>query len=401
MAKLRRIGNTLKFRLSMADDEATMSGALVGSNDDLLTQILGRLPVTSILRFKLVSKHWNSLLSHRRFTLLYHPTLSLSPGLFIRNFYIPYGFNHENRTPPPLRSLSFHPDRRGIKILQSCNGLLLCCSDRGKERDRKYYIFNPTTNHFATVPSVPGCMDFGTKICSMGLAFHRIDCPQYKIICILRIKRLFQIQIYSSDIGQWKICVKSFYSSQTSFDNGVYWNKAIYWSNIYSDAWYFKVDLQRLQKLSLPVQFRQPATYYFGECGGHLHLVERRDGYYRESCLHMNVYEMNYDDDFISMKKLLKYEVELDELPVAYPEMKFHPNHYEFKVLDVVMGVEEEEEEKETLFMVVGIPGKVIRFNLADKSFKEIFDLTNIFRLGTRPFSEARRYTQTLNPKNF
>ncbi|KAI3756924.1 hypothetical protein L6452_04456 [Arctium lappa] len=162
--------------------QPTISATLVASNDDLLTQILRRLPVTSVLRFKYVSKHWNSLLTHHRFTLLYHHplNLSLSPGFFLRNFYIPFHFHNENPTTPPLHTLDFHPDHRGIRIVKSCNGLLLCCSDRGKECDRKYYIFNPTTNHFAIVPSLPGGMDAGTKICFMGLAFHQTDCPHYK-----------------------------------------------------------------------------------------------------------------------------------------------------------------------------------------------------------------------------
>ncbi|XP_022011044.2 uncharacterized protein LOC110910744 isoform X3 [Helianthus annuus] len=51
-----------------SDHQPTHSGALIGSNDDLLTEILLRLPVTSILRFKSVSKHWRLLLRHRHFT---------------------------------------------------------------------------------------------------------------------------------------------------------------------------------------------------------------------------------------------------------------------------------------------------------------------------------------------
>ncbi|KAI3756923.1 hypothetical protein L6452_04455 [Arctium lappa] len=117
-----------------------------------------------------------------------------------------------------------------------------------------------------------------------------------------------------------------------------------------------KLDEEQLQKLSLPKQvdyFRVP--YYFGECGGHLHLVERHND---ESRLHLNVYEMMIDHS----EWFLKYQVELDELPAAYPEMihsylhPLSPNYYEFQVFDVVRGEEEEE-----TFMVVGIPGKMIK----------------------------------------
>ncbi|MFS8027578.1 putative F-box domain-containing protein [Helianthus anomalus] len=64
-----------------SDHQPTHSGALIGSNDDLLTEILLRLPVTSILLFKSVSKHWRLLLRHRHFTHRYDK-ISKSPGFF-------------------------------------------------------------------------------------------------------------------------------------------------------------------------------------------------------------------------------------------------------------------------------------------------------------------------------
>ncbi|KAI7755818.1 hypothetical protein M8C21_024009 [Ambrosia artemisiifolia] len=51
-----------------SDHQSTDPGSLIGSNDDLLTQILLRLPAASILRFKSVSKHWLWLLSYKHFT---------------------------------------------------------------------------------------------------------------------------------------------------------------------------------------------------------------------------------------------------------------------------------------------------------------------------------------------
>ncbi|MFS7921084.1 putative F-box domain-containing protein [Helianthus anomalus] len=74
------------------------SGAIVGSNDHLLTEILRRLPFTSVFRFKSVSKHWHSLLSHRTFTLLYD-NVPVSPGLFLHDLYIPFDL----KNPSPLQ----------------------------------------------------------------------------------------------------------------------------------------------------------------------------------------------------------------------------------------------------------------------------------------------------------
>ncbi|KAL4557170.1 hypothetical protein LXL04_035342 [Taraxacum kok-saghyz] len=409
-AKVRKIQNIINLWFSeaaMADSNhlATESGALIGSNDDLLIEILRRLPVTSVLRFKTVSKHWRWLLSHRRFTLLYK-NASNSPGLFARNLYIP--FDDDNRSPPPFRDLDFYPDRCGIRIMQSCNGLLLCCSHRGDERVRKYYVFNPTTKQFAVIPSVLGGMAVRESICFMGLAFHQTDCVNYKLVCFHRDKPwshprklddVFKIQIYSSDTGKWKISDASFSLSApyyASFNYIVYWNEAIHWAPCCVNPLYFKIDREELQSLPLPTQVASFAYYedgdiplYFGESRGHLHLVETSDR--SESHLHLNLYEMLNDHS----GWVLKYRVELDELINAYPEMignrldPSNPQYYEFEVFDVVRG----EEEDET-FMVIRIPGRIIRYNVADKSFKQISD--QIYLYGRIGDVLVHRYIESL-----
>ncbi|KAD4982820.1 hypothetical protein E3N88_19491 [Mikania micrantha] len=405
-AKIKKTQNTRKICFSQAsvedsDHQSSQSGALIGSNDDLLTEILFRLPVTSILRFKSVSKHWRWLLSQARFTLM-HDKLSKSPGLFVRNMYIP--FDAENRSTPPFRSLDFCLDLCGIRILQSCNGLLLCCSDRGNERARKYYVFNPTTKQFAIIPSVPGGQNARRTIRFMGLAFHQTDCVHYKVVCVRRVEpagELFQIQIYSSDIGKWKISNESFSENfYTSFKYGVYWNGAIHWAPACRIPLYFKLMDEQLQKLPLPANSRDyyngAIPMYFGESRGHLHLVDTAQ---HDNRLHLNVYEMMMDHS----GWFVKYEVRLDELPGAFPEMinsyqdPSSPYYYEFEVFDVVRG-----EKEEDTFMVIRIPhekmigwynGKIIRYNVHEKSFKEISNLTTYYR---EAYTNVHRYTETL-----
>ncbi|KAJ0439491.1 putative F-box domain-containing protein [Helianthus annuus] len=153
------------------------SGALIGSNDDLLTEILLRLPVTSILRFKSVSKHWWLLLSHTHFTHRYDK-ISKSPGIFADNVYVPFDVENPS-TPPPCRNLDTYFDRSGVRILQSCNGLLLCCTERGSIGQKaadKYYVFNPTTKQLALIPPIRGGLKVRKTVRCMGLAFHQTDC---------------------------------------------------------------------------------------------------------------------------------------------------------------------------------------------------------------------------------
>ncbi|KAD7117649.1 hypothetical protein E3N88_04917 [Mikania micrantha] len=413
-SKIKKTQNTLKTCFSQAptpdsDRPSTHSGALIGSNDDLLTQILSRLPVTFILRFKSVSKHWRWLLSHECFTLAYD-SLSISPGLFVRNIYVP--FDVQNQSTPPCRILDFYPDINGIIIMQSCNGLLLCCSDRGNERCRKYYVFNPTTKQFAVIPSVPGGQNVRKTIRFMGLAFHQTDCPHYKIVCIhgpnrSSVDNLFRIQIYSSSTGKWKISNNHFYAPyQTMFRNAVYWNGAIHW--VPSCLWdpsslnpsYFILEDDELQKLPLPSPLPPRVAIsggysdgtlpiYFGESRGHLHLVEF-DKY--ETHLHLNVYEMLKDHS----GWFVKYEVKFDDLMAVVSELiqsnqhSLIPHYSEFEIIDVVRG-----EDDEDTFMVLKILGKIMRYNVVDKNLMQLYDPTDICH-GSIGYSTVHRYIQSL-----
>ncbi|XP_076921413.1 F-box protein At5g07610-like [Bidens hawaiensis] len=135
-----------------SDLQPTQSGALIGSNEDLLTEILIRLPVTSILRFKSVCKHWRLLLTRTHFIHRYdnNNNLSKSPGIFAGNICVP--FDVENRSPPPFHSLDFYFNRSDVEIVQSCNGLLLCRTFHNGAPE--YYVFNPTTKQLAFIPPV-------------------------------------------------------------------------------------------------------------------------------------------------------------------------------------------------------------------------------------------------------
>ncbi|XP_076913239.1 F-box protein At5g07610-like [Bidens hawaiensis] len=360
------------------DNQSTQSVALVGSNKDLLTKILLRLPVTSILRFKSVSKHLRWLLSHKSFTRRYdNNNLSKSLGLFSRYIYI-YIF------------LCFRLDR-GVRILQSCNGLLLCCTSWWNEGSRKYYVLNPTTNQVAAIPSVIGDQK---SICFMALAFHQTKCVRYKLVCIYALKQnveRFQIQIYSSKRRKWKISIYSFSPHKPTFgiesftfDKGAYWNAAIHWAPCYKNSMYFNIKVEKLKTLPLPVEMMssETKTMYFGESIGHLHLIVKNKPGDNINNSFLNVYEMLTDHS----GWFVKYQLQLDE-PRAFPCM-ITQTGYNFEVIDVVRG-----EKEEDTFLVVLVPGKMITYNVHDMSFTETYS-----RVGYNfdEFLNVHRYIETL-----
>ncbi|KAK8475275.1 hypothetical protein V6N12_041544 [Hibiscus sabdariffa] len=158
----------------------------IAHNQDLLTLILLRLPTKSLIKFKCVSKLWRLIISDPDFCLshtrLHHRHGFLSPTALL--------LKGDRFTPPsefsivPLRHYSKVPffhyiNYSDVKILQSCNGLLLCESYR-----TSYLVCNPTTKAFRNIycPS-NSCNNFLSRI-RVSLAFGPLRSPDYKIICI-------------------------------------------------------------------------------------------------------------------------------------------------------------------------------------------------------------------------
>ncbi|GKE67996.1 hypothetical protein Tco_1522157 [Tanacetum coccineum] len=87
------------------------------TNDDLLTEILIRLPILCIRLFTTVSKQWLRILTSPNFTRICHQIPNLDPpaGLFSKKCIV------EN-----IFALASTEAGMNFKIVQSCNGLLLC-----------------------------------------------------------------------------------------------------------------------------------------------------------------------------------------------------------------------------------------------------------------------------------
>lgn len=120
--------------------------------DDIIIEILARLPIKSLFRSKCVCKLWYKLASHKSFTHLYNQ-------LSIQNVMLLVEVTEsstqstsslilvDNTRGVSEFSLDFIKDR--LKIRASCNGLLCCSSvpDKGV-----YYVCNPMTRQFKLLP---------------------------------------------------------------------------------------------------------------------------------------------------------------------------------------------------------------------------------------------------------
>ncbi|ERN03152.1 hypothetical protein AMTRI_Chr02g263410 [Amborella trichopoda] len=119
--------------------------------DDVIMNILARLPVKSMFRFKCVCKAWHKLTSDPYFIKFHNEMPSASSGVLVEivqsvsnqsNFVCIDSSSHMAEF-----SLDFLSDR--VKIRASCNGLLCCASipNRGV-----YYICNPATRQWRILP---------------------------------------------------------------------------------------------------------------------------------------------------------------------------------------------------------------------------------------------------------
>lgn len=121
-------------------------------------EICSHLPMKSLFRSKCVNKRWRDLISSSPFQAR---MLSLMPGLFIqgKSYYTTTdqercihvrSTNTDDETIPDL-SLDFLPFQSNFRILDSCNGLLLCQPFHNRKRGN-FYICNPLTKTWTNFP---------------------------------------------------------------------------------------------------------------------------------------------------------------------------------------------------------------------------------------------------------
>ncbi|KAK6117856.1 hypothetical protein DH2020_048398 [Rehmannia glutinosa] len=341
------------------------SAEIVASIDDLLTEIFVRLPLNSLIHFKSVSKHWDSLISNLGIYHFRNPKPNPAIGLI---------FQCLNATDHPhvlffnksIRKLNFTKDfcPRGITILNSCYGLLVCHSNK---RRGIYYIFNPTTNKYSTIPQLDGGHWIQDSVCGMILAFDPSKSPHYKVVCVLGLGDVmgqYKFEVYSSKTSSWRKYGEPF-TAEVNFQNGVYWNGSIHWISFSKTgkSFYLNPDDDARMPKVMPTPPRQDMIstdkYYFGESCDHLHFIGRIKTW-KEI---INVYEMmrDYSEWFV------KYTVDLSF-------NSYYIGH-SFPICTLVRGKKDDD-----TFLILRTMRKILQYNLACGTFEIIDELDDVER---------------------
>lgn len=352
----------------------SLSAETIANNDDLLTQILLRLPFKSLLRFKCVSKRWLSLISNPLFYFRLNPSNSPRALLAQRslvNFefdFIELDSNHSN---PPFNTLNFFNHTSVIEVIQSSNGLLLCGSFCRYSRKQRYYICNPTTKQWKLLPPLTQV----GETAGLYLAFDPKKSPYYKVICVHQddiSEPEYRILTYSPEIGQWRASSTATFNLpfDVGFYGGVFWNGSVHWYTDSGPSVRFDVEQEKIEEMPMPPtpdDWYRRRVKYFNESKGHLLLIE----IYTPPSTQFNVCEMKREYSGWDVK----YRVNLEGVVSAFPGMirsyldHYALNYYIFQIQSIIMGESDDED-----YMLLHIPALFLKYNFKDGSFKKLCD---------------------------
>lgn len=333
------------------------------SNDDLLTEILVRLPLLSLVLFKSVSKRWLSLIKDANVT--FRRNLDPISGLFLKKYSHTGSFIYEfvplDIRIPICRSYLLTTKKNSVDILDSCNGLLLC-----RTFSRKLlYVHNPSiTNMFKVLPEPDNVTHYNNfSAGGLKMAFDPTKSPHYKVIYGEPFEEWIRIHTYSSETGSWSLCGHQFpVRSSNYFKRGVYWNNAIYWLNL--EGKFFKLDIMNdhpvLTAFRTPLTLDRKVQYEcrLFESHGCLLLVDEDDAH----SSHFTIYEKGNVYSEWSVKCI----VNLDDIIKPFPKTR----SIQELIYCIVLG-----EREEDSFLVMQLDKKVVQYKFVSKILNTISDL--------------------------
>jgi F-box interacting protein len=243
--------------------------------DDLIAEILARVPYKSLCRFKCVSRPWLALCSDPVVRCRCPQTMS---GFFFNSLrsdgsYGSHLVNLSGRGPPMVNpTLSFLPaaHRCGI-IYDCCNGLLLC--RRRNAHSRVYFVCNPATEEWMDLPDTGSMKASSDPIIRLG--FDPAVSSHFSVFLLVHTgtnvlwpKRVTGVEIYSSETGSWTHRLSGWGDDTTVFGAGsasAFFNSTLYLASFDSSVitvdrdgriWR-KITTPRLWQLDLIGQFRK------------------------------------------------------------------------------------------------------------------------------------------------
>jgi hypothetical protein len=146
--------------------------------DDILVEVLRRLPPHSLAACRWVCKPWHDIVHARlRSRLLSHSVR----GIFLNytSHLMSEFFSRPSTGPAICGGLDFLPCDGGVEVTDHCNGLVLCIDSD----DDREYVVNPATQRWARLPQRPPPHTPGFDQIA-HLAFDHAVSPHYEVYLI-------------------------------------------------------------------------------------------------------------------------------------------------------------------------------------------------------------------------
>ncbi|KAF7081887.1 hypothetical protein CFC21_085793 [Triticum aestivum] len=179
--------------------------------DNLVVEILSRLPFKSFCRFKCVCKSWLAFSSNPN----YHENLPKIPtGLFGQyqdlNKKATKLIGQPRKVEQIDGALSFLPQYPQLELVDCCNGLVLCMRRSMDWSNRKiiyhFIVCNPATQEWTKLPDTRPYQEHG--ICQAMLVFNPSCSRQFYVLNFKRdpsTSFLSGLEVFSSNLSTWLV----------------------------------------------------------------------------------------------------------------------------------------------------------------------------------------------------
>jgi F-box interacting protein len=295
-------------RLPLPEDASILT-------EDLVIEILSRLPYSSLCRFKCVSKSWLVLCSDPEIRKKSTQTLSGFFYMSLSPTYTRQFTNLSGRGQPMVEpSFPILPNLPEVRFMDCSNGLLLCLDiispSPGQnilEMEIYYIVCNPATHEWVMLPNIIE----RRGIYNRRLGFDPTVSPHFTVFLIVckdyyHNDPVIGVEIYSSETGVWTY-------KESEWDNGTVvgnTSKSVFFDGVMhfttSGSSLVTVDKEGKTWRKIPTPYQTLHTY-IGVSQGHLYSVNHdRSGH------KIAVWVL---EDYDSGQWILKYTFSTYDLP--------------------------------------------------------------------------------------
>lgn len=257
--------------------------------EEILADILSRLPVKSLCRLKSVSPSWKSFISDPYFAKTHlnraktQNSKNLDQKIIIMSDYQNlYSVDFADRNPTITKVADFSPVR--IKVLSSCDGLLLVPLVDGSN-----FLLNPSTREYKALPTLPFALGPRREFfrCVYGFGYDSFT-DDYKVLIIVYCETEYESRtergitvgaIYSLKTNLWRRIQDTNYFLWT-ISCGVFFNGCIHFLCWKSTGSFlivaFNLSDEIFREVPLPASFceLEALDYRVAVFGGCLCLVD-------------------------------------------------------------------------------------------------------------------------------